>query len=239
METLNKEIKMKKLLVTAIIFLLPACTFAVDITFTSSTSFGEGYVWDEVRVKNNGTVVNMTGGRILEGLNTANASTVNISGGSIKGNTQLPVLITSNDSSIINMSGGIINGSFYINGPSCVNILGGEITGAISKLYPGATLNISGGNMNFTDFNIYGNVNIYGGLLNIDNFSCSGGTINIYGYGFIYNSTNKLLTGYLSDNTPFTIAGVASYEYPYINCIPEPISALLFSFGLLALRKRK
>jgi hypothetical protein len=253
---------MKKLLGIAIILLLlSAGAFAVSITFTSSASFGDGYVWDDVYVKNNGTVVNMTGGKILRFLKTANASTLNVSDGLIHSDT--PPSIYCFDSSIINISGGVVGGWFLINDQSCVNISGGLVTGAITKLYPDATLNISGGNISFkgssSPFNIYGNLNISGGVVNIGNTYFSQGTvnisggilnidnayisfmsnINIYGYGFNYDPVGQVLTGHLLDNNQFTINNLDNTEYQYLNLIPEPMTVLFFGVSLLALRKQK
>jgi len=61
-------------------------------------------------------------------------------------------------------------------------------------------------------------------------------TINIYGYDFAY--TGEVISGYLIDNSPFSISGVNESEYLRFNLIPEPASLLLFSLGGLLLRKR-
>lgn len=129
---------------------------------------------------------------------------------------------------------------FQFNGN--VNISGGTVTGwgkFANSPYYGSVINIINGNINFSSLMIYGETNIYGGLLNIDNFYYSGGTTNIYGYGFNYDSINQILTGYLSDNNQFTIKQVNNFDIQHINLIPEPISLLFFGFGLLTLRKRK
>jgi hypothetical protein len=110
------------------------------------------------------------------------------------------------------------------------------------KTYSNSTANINGGNLNFNMFDISGTLNIYRGALNVDDFFSplpQTGVVNVYGNGFNYNSSTQILTGYLLDSNQFTIRGINSSEYTRFNLIPEPISVLLFGFGLLALRKQK
>jgi hypothetical protein len=232
METLNKEIKMKKLLIAAIIFLLPVGVFATNITFTSSGSIVNGNVFSSVSVQNDGTVINMTGGQI-KNLWTYNISTFNMSGGIIEYSVHTGL------SSSFNFSGGTIIGTNFEFGGN-VNISGGSITGGgkFANL-SNTVVNITGGNLNFSLLMPYGELNIYGGLLNIDDFYLCGGTTNIFGYGFNYDSNRKVLTGYLLDHNQFTINNLDSTEYQHLNLVPEPVSLLLFGFGLLALRKQK
>lgn len=205
---------------------------ANDITFSSSDTIDSPQVWGHVYVQNNGTVVNMIGGQVGY-LHMYNASTFNMSGGQIEDS-----IFTSN-SSTFNLSGGTLEiTGFEFDGN--VNISGGNITGSGKFAnFPvgGCVVNITGGNLNFYSLMPYGELNIYGGLLNIGNFGWGDGTTNIFGYGFNYDPVGQVLTGYLSDHNQFTINQLSSFEYQHINLIPEPVSLCFLAFGWLFLRR--
>jgi hypothetical protein len=154
-------------------------------------------------------------------------------------NGQITNTLITSGSGTFNFSGGTITAtSFQLGG--AVNISGGTITGGGKFATPvGSVVNITDGILNLSDFMVYGETNIYGGVLNIDDFDYSGGITSIYGYGFNYDSVGQVLTGYLSDNNPFTINQVNSFDFQHVILIPEPISLLLFGFGLLSIRKTK
>jgi len=231
----------KRISILLAILLLPVCANATDITFTSSGTITDGNVFGNVYVQNNGTVVDMSGGQITQGLNTYDASVLNMSGGLISGNVNISNL------SSFNVSGGTIDVGYYVVYGS-TNISGGNITAYCLRtspassipLVPASIVNIDGGNLNFDKFDIEGVVNIYRGSLYVDDariITLCLPTINIYGYGFNY--TQEILTGYLLDDNFFTIKGVDASEYARFNLLPEPMSLLLFGFGLLVLRKTK
>ncbi|MGB8225928.1 MAG: hypothetical protein WCE45_03530 [Sedimentisphaerales bacterium] len=234
--------------VFAILFVFSLCVKATDMTFTSSGTITDGNTYDNVYVQNNGTVVNMLGGQINYGLSAGGASMFNMSGGSILGHT-----INIGTLSSFNVYSGTItiDGSLVVNGGAIVNISGGNITADRLKTYPAlsnpvtpaSVVNINGGNINFDVFEIHGEVNIYRGLFYVDAAWIGGWgndqpIINIYGSAFNYSPSTQILTGYLLDDNQFTIKGVDSSEYTKFNLIPEPISLLLFGFGLLVLRKK-
>jgi hypothetical protein len=235
----------KKLTKTILAILLwPVCAYSTDITFTSSGTITDGNAFGNVYVQNNGTVVDMSGGQITQWLNTYDTSVLNMSGGQLTGN------IFIHNSSIFNVSGGTIAVplDFVVYGSA--NLSGGNITANRLKtspafsnpLVPASVININGGNLNFDKFDIEGVVNIYRGLLYVDEARISTvylPTINIYGYGFNYNPGTEILTGCLLDKHPFTIKGVDTSEYARFNLIPEPMSLLFFGFGLLSVRLRR
>jgi len=235
------------------ILILSVCAFATDITFTSSGTITDGNVFENVFVQNDGTVIDMSGGQINYGLYTWDASVFNMSGGSILG-TSIGIAPVSTfkiygDGTIDS------DGSLAVDADATVNISGGNISAGVLKTYPGfptfsipaSVVNINGGILNFNAFDIKGTLNIYRGLLNVNDsyISYSGyptytlADINIYGSGFNYNSSTQILTGYLLDNNQFTIKGIDESEYTRFNLIPEPMSLLLFGFSLLALRRQK
>jgi len=230
----------------AILFLLPVCANATDKTFTTSGTIVDGNVYGSVYVQNDGTIVDMSGGQITNWLGTRDTSIFNMSGGLISGFINIDYL------SSFNVSGGTITVSsdFVVYGSA--NISGGNITAGRLKTYPAAfnpvtpasVVDINGGSLNFNIFDIHGEVNIYRGLLDV-NDSWIGGwgndqaSINVYGHDFNYDSYTRILTGHLLDNNPFIIKGVDASEYTRFNLIPEPISLLLFGFGLLAVRLQR
>jgi len=225
----------------AILLFLPVCVYSTNITFTSSGIIEDGNVYDNVYVENNGTVVDMSGGQISY-LLTRDASIFNMSGGQII--YSWPG-ITIESVSTINVSGGTVDTfDFVVYGSAVANISGGNITADRLKTSPDSVVNINGGSCNFETIDISGELNIYRGLVNANNAYISyiypSSAVNIFGYGFNYNpGQGGILTGYLLDDNQFIINGVSQSEYARFNLIPEPMSLLLFGFGLLVLRKTK
>jgi hypothetical protein len=234
---------MKKFIkiVFAILFVFSLCVKATDMTFTSSGTITDGNVFDNVYVQNDGTVVNMSGGQIGH-LLSWDASIFNMTGGLIFGQITIAPISTFN----ISDDGTIDIFDFVVDTGASVNISDGNISADRLKTYPASLVtpasivNITGGNLNFGNFTILGGtLNIYRGLLNVDDvFGIdNSATVNIFGHDFNYSQS--VLTGYLLDNNFFTIKGINASEYARFNLIPEPVSVLFFSFGLLALRKQK
>jgi hypothetical protein len=216
---------------------LPVCAYSTDITFTSSGTIEDGNVYDNVYVENNGTVVDMSGGQISH-LLTWDASIFNMSGGQII--YSWPG-ITIDSVSTINVSGGTVDTfDFVVYGSAVANISGGNITADRLKTSPDSVVNITGGDLNFDIFDIHGELNIYRGLLNVDDTGIgSPATVNIFGHGFNYDIGNEILTGYLLDDNFFTIKGVSQSEYARFDLIPEPISLFFFGIGLLTIKSHK
>ena len=221
--------KTKIFLILTIVFVFSLCVNATNITFTSSDSIVNGNVFYLVQVLNDGTTINMSGGQIYS-LSTYNSSVFNMSGGQVQYSIHTGNLTT------LNISGGtIVATNFEFGGNATIS--GGNITG--NGKFVGHTV-ITGGNTNLSWLGIYGTLNISGGLLNVTDVYVAGSSpINISCLDYAYNPTTKILTGHLLDNNIFTIAGIDSSEYTKFNLIPEPMSVLLWGFGLLALRKSK
>jgi hypothetical protein len=211
-----KKLLKRILILLAFLFLSPVCTFATDITFTSSGSIVDGNVFNLVQVQNNGTIVDMSGGQI-DDLRIYNSGVFNMSGG------QITYWLSTSDTSTFNLSGGQIVGDN-------INI----------SVHPQSTLNIFNGTIDIGQLVMEGCVSISGGDITIDALKMySTCVVNIFGHDFNYNPTTEILTGYLLDNNFFAIAGVNALEYAGLNLIPEPMSILLFGVGCLALRKPK
>lgn len=242
-----------------LILLLASLTFATDITFSSSGSIGVGDSYDDVYLENDGTVVDMTGGQITKDIYTNhNICTFNFSGGNISGSG---ADINIRALGYFNMSGGVADlHGFYLDASGLNYDIGGvgHISGGVLssdnvKIYPDAHLTLDNANVTFGMFDVMtdATVDIYGGNLNItsayiaygyfigEDYIDAGSTINIYGYGFDYDVTNQILSGYLQDNNYFQIGEVNEFEYTSFNLIPEPATLLLFGLGGLLLRKQK
>jgi len=140
---------------------------------------------------------------------------------------------------IVDMSGGYL-ARLRTHDFSTINIYDGNVHQGISSLHS-STVNIYGGilTLDYLDILYSSMLNIYGGDLLVGNspgFSESS-TVNIYGYDFNYGSNR--LTGFLSDGSPFIFNELPFDEYSRMNLIPEPVSVLLLSLGIIFLRKRK
>jgi len=219
---------------------------AVDITFSTSGTIQNGEVYNYVYVENDGTVVDMTGGQIGN-LQTSYISTFNLHGGQI---TEVDPADTGPNIDIgslgtINILNGLVDiGNFVLGRESYALIQGGQISAGRMKAYDDCVIDIKGGSLNFDMINIMGELNIYRGLLNIEDSWGTDGVVNIYGYGFNYVPTGDpfwgggTLTGYLMDDNPFAINGLSQDEFEHFNLIPEPTTLLLFGLGGLFLRKR-
>lgn len=230
--------------VFAVLVLSPFCAKATNMAFTGSGTITDGDIYADVGVQNSGTVVNMSGGQITNILGVFSGGTFNMSGGLISGYS-----VDVGSSGTFNITTGTIDAfDFVVEGSA--SFYGGNITAYRLKTYPASSIatasvvNINGGNINFDMFDIHGVVNIYRGLLYVNDAWIGGWgndqpVVNIYGSNFNYNTQTKILTGYLLDSNPFTIKGVDASEYARFNLIPEPMSILFFGFGLLALRKSK
>ena len=252
----------KKILIILMMLLFAVCSVqAVAITFSTSGTIGAGDTYDTVYVENDGTVVDMTGGQIVD-LLTSDISTFNMSGGQITG---LGSHIGVGALSTFNMLNGIADlHGLYLEGAGAIysaggtaSISGGTLSAETVKIYPDAKLTLANAGVYFGMFNIMedGQMDIFSGNVEIshasvaygyyvgDDYMDVGATINVHGYDFNYDPTGGaysggILTGYLSDGNPFSIDQVSEMEYTSFNLIPEPATLLLFGLGALLLRKR-
>ena len=206
----------RKILIIVTMLLFGVCPVqAVDITFSTSGTIIDGDVYDTVYVENDFTVVDMLGGQVGN-VFTSDISTFNMSGGQVTENIMIGI------SGTMNVSNGVIDVlNFAFQDDSYTLILGGNITASYMKVYNDCTIDIKGA------------------LLQVNNFYLSEfdiATINIYGYDFDY--TGGVISGYLIDDNPFSISGVSESEYLGFNLVPEPTSLLILGMGSLLLRRR-
>ena len=83
-------------------------------------------------------------------------------------------------------------------------------------------------------------LNIYGGdLISGRPYFSESSMVNIYGYGFNYDS--YILTGFLADGSSFLFNELPSDTYSHMNLIviPEPMTILLLGLGTMLLRKQR
>jgi hypothetical protein len=166
-----------------------------------------------------------------------------------------------NDSSMLNVAGGKIY-TIYTRDYSSANIFGGNVSSvmtwdyATTNLYDGGTVfslgargqsgvvNMTGGTTEYLRAGESGIINLYGGV--VTNFldAWDFAIVNIYGYGFDYDPyTGKWIGGQLRgfwfDNIAFSIDLYDAHTYEHINLIPEPASLMLFSLGVLLIRRNR
>jgi hypothetical protein len=229
-----KKVKSTILAVVSMLIFAAGAKAETITIFDSNATIVDGNTYDTVVVKGDGTVVDMTGGSVNK-LITMNASTFNMSGGSIAGN------VYSYDSSVLNLSSGSIGYSYmHSYGESRINISGDISVGSAITPHDSSFVSVSG---NSTVDNIWFRqrdnaviVNITGGHVGYlyNNFTETegGGIVNISGgtidYGIDYSnppSTSRIniighdlnaqpygglynsgeITGYWNDDTPFSI----------------------------------
>jgi len=207
--------KIKILLVSAVIFCVATNLLAVpvDITFTSDAVIQDGDDYQNVWVYDTPpdiTTVDMTGG-VVGVLQNYNQSITNMSGGAV-------AHLLSDEQSTINISGGVVGEALIFSSGGTFNITGG-VCGKVAVSY--GELNISGGQITYF-------------------IDCGKGVVNVYGYGFEYDSPEHSpnLTGFWADGTPFGLDFIA-YDRVVLHEIPEPATLLLLGLGSLALRRKR
>lgn len=188
-------------------------TFSQNVIINQSTIHVSGGDIDNLSVRNHG-VANITGGVV--GINLVNHSTVNITGG----RSGVSGIIDG----VVNLSGEAVVDEFSIGQGGVANILGGTIN---DDLYAGAgsRANISGGNIGTSSRAVSGAVmNISGGAFGDRLTALTGSQVRFLGSDFridgapitgleLVGSTHaidlpasSLLTGTLSDGTPFALS---------------------------------
>jgi len=228
--------KTQKSIIIGLILLIPFQLYGVpdDKIFTSSGHILPGEEWGNVRIYNDGTLVNMLGGHV-DSMGTYNASMLNVTAGYVS-------TLEAHESSIANISGGYVHGAHaleqavvnFFNNASAVTIGAGDY----------GTLSMIGGTADNVGASYSGTLNLYGGIINRHLGASREAVVNIYGYGFNYDPLGGAydggqLTGFWLDDTAFTIDLYGIETYSHVNLIPEPATILLFGLGGLMLTKRR
>jgi len=188
---------MKKTTIFLMVGLALACinthllAVPVDITFTEDGVIQEGDDYAEVFVYGDTTTVDMSGSEVYK--------------------------INNYDQSITNIRGGLVAHALIYE-QSTINISGGVVHEAIIFSASGGTINITGGEC-WRVFVSRGELNISGGQIRFY-IDCGIGVVNVYGYGFEYDSQHSPnLTGFWADGTPFGLDFIA-YDRVVLHEIP-------------------
>ena len=128
-----------------------------------------------------------------------------------------------------------------------VNVKGGQVD-SLLQLADISTLNLYEGQLSL-GFNLldFSTLNVYGGSIGTflgNNTVSTTAIVNIYGYGFEYNTEGRWyclgdvcwweskLTGYTLQGEPFTYWGIPDpTTHPNIHLIPEPSTLVLLIFS--------
>ncbi len=208
-----------------------------------------------------GSVVNINGGSVGNGLLAGIDSTINIRGGSAGD------FFTTLGGSTISISGGVVGRNFNANAGSTVSISGGEV-GSGFDANDDSTVNISGGTVGSGfDAKTGSTVNISGGSIGSDFDAEAGSIIILGGLSFILDGVdltpglvidgffpihdrNVVLEGVLADGSPFSFDlkdsnSNLSHDFFHPNAallitlVPEPGALALLGLGGLVLLERR
>ena len=176
--------KKQSIFMLAVVVVLQTLVSAETITiFDSNAVVANGHTYDTVVVKGNGTVVTMTGG-IVNKLITMDASTFNMTSGSVSSTVETHGLST------LNISGNSTVRLGYFAGKSHINFFGNAICTGQARGVHSATISVSG-NASLESLYLDDNckVIITGGVLSslilydgTSQVDISGGTINSLGH---------------------------------------------------------
>ncbi|MHC4123364.1 MAG: hypothetical protein ACYSSI_07310 [Planctomycetota bacterium] len=216
-----------KAIKSAVFVMILVSLFAVSVhagttIFDSNSTITDGNSFDIVVVKGDGTVVDMTGGTVNKVI-TMDASTFNMSGGSITGKTVSYDLSTLNLSdgnttemcsygqSMINLSG-TANVSSYCHfyAESVVTISSNDIiNNAILYFHHKAKLNMSGGVISKLQIDNFSNctMNISGGTVNTLHLDAGDNVVNISG-----GTITKLLVPYSVVGSQDNVVNIIGYD---------------------------
>jgi len=232
----NKRSKMRNAIITMIVVLLLAAGASAypDKDFYSDGNIMPGEHWNNVRIYNDDTIVDMLGGGV-DSVGSYDRSTFNLVDGYI--NT-----LVAWESGTLNVSGGYVY-TLDAMGQSTVSF-SGLANGVSFGVEDSATLNVTGGStIGIWAYNS-GTLNLRGGVVSDLVVGRDQSIINVHGFGLGKTDTGGIygygqIYGAWWDETPFTISLGTAETYSHVNLVPEPGSIILLVFGSFLLRQRR
>jgi len=223
-------------IVGAVLLFTASQAYAVlNKDFTASGHILPGEKWNSVRIYNDDTLVNMLGG-LVDQMQTYDASMLNVAGGEIYN-------LYTRESSSANIFGGSVGGVFTWD-HATTNLYDGGSVSSLGARGQSGVVNMTGGSVEYLGSIESGTLNLYGGCIT-DSLYCSDfAVVNIFGYDLVKTSSGGRygygqVHGIWFDDTSFMIDLNGSETHSHINLIPEPSSLVLFTLGVLLIKRKR
>ena len=214
-----------RILLLVLVALMPSGNvFAANKVFTDSGEILDGEVWDMVDIFGDDTIVDMTGG-IVDYISTFDSSTLNMFGGQAE--------VGAFGTSLINIYGGdLFWGGASAWDEATVNLFDCEYYSRELSAHDSGIANMLGGTVEYLRAGGFGVLNLFGGSV-IDSLGAwESSLVNVYGYDLDKTTIGGLygygqVSGFWSDDAPFTIDFYNAETYLHVNLVPEPSTLIL------------